>query len=90
MLTIRDIALPARHDSASLIYHAAKALRIPASEISELKIRKRSLDARKKDRIQYIYTVDVSTRHSEARVLKQCKNPKVSPSKQIIYRVPKP
>lgn len=90
MLTIRDIALPARHDSASLIYHAAKALRIPTSEISDLKIRKRSLDARKKDHIQYIYTVDVSTRHSETRVLKQCKNPKVSLAKQIIYHVPRP
>lgn len=90
MLTVRDLVLPVRHDPSMLYYLAANALRIPASEITELKIRKRSVDARKKDQIQYVYTVDVSTRHSETRVLKQCRNPKVSPAKPLVYRVPKP
>lgn len=90
MLTIRDLVLPIRHDPSMLYYLAANALRIPASEITELQIRKRSIDARKKDQIQYVYTVDVSTRHSEARVLKQCRSPRVSPAKPLIYRVPKP
>ncbi len=90
MLTIRDITVPALHDPGSLIYLAARALRLSASEITSLTIRKRSLDARKKDNLQYVYTVDVSTRHSENRVLKQCRNPKVSLAKPYIYRVPKP
>ena len=90
MLTIRDLALPARHDASMLYYLAASALRIPASEIASLKIKRRSLDARKKDRIQYIYTVNVSTRHSEKRVWKQCRNPRVSLSTETVYRVPKP
>ena len=72
-----------------LYYLAANALRIPASEITGLQIRRRSIDARKKDNIQYIYTVDVSTRHSEARVLKQCRNSRVSPAKPVYYKVPK-
>ena len=90
MLTIRDISVPARHDPSMLYYLAANALRIPASEITALQIRRRSIDARKKDNIQYIYTVDVSTRHSEARVLKQCRNHRVSLAKPMIYKVPKP
>lgn len=89
MLTIRDLALPAQHDPSMLLYLAANALRIPTSEISAVKIRRRSLDARKKDRIQYIYTVDVSTLHSENRILKQCRNPRVSLSKADSYRPPK-
>ena len=90
MLTIRDLVLPIRHDPSMLYYLAANALRIPASEITDLQIRKRSIDARKKNQIQYVYTVDVSTRHSENRVLKQCRNSKVSLSRPTVYRVPKP
>ena len=90
MITIRDIALPAQHDPSSLIYHAASILRIPASEITHLEIRRRSIDARRKDRIQYIYTVDVATLHSENRVLRQCRSSKVGPAKNPVYRIPKP
>ena len=89
MLTIRDLSLPAQHDPSALWVLAARALKIPGSEISELHIRKKSLDARKKDDIRYIYTVDVATRHSENRVLRQCKNPKVSLAKPFVYRIPK-
>ena len=89
MLTIRDLSLPAAQDASALRALAARALKIPGSEISELLIRKKSLDARKKDDIRYIYTVDVVTRHSEARVLKQCRHPKVSLAKPFVYRIPK-
>ena len=81
MLTIRDISVPARHDPNSLIVLAANALRIPASEIARLEIRRRSLDARKKEDIRWLYTVDVATRHSENQVLRKCRNPRVSPAK---------
>ena len=90
MLTIRDLILPARHDPSMLYYLAANALRIPASEITALEIRRRSVDARKKEDIHYSYTVDVATRHSEARVLKQCRDKRVSAAKREFYRVPKP
>lgn len=90
MLTIRDIAVPSRHDPSMLYYLAANTLRIPTSEITALKIRRRSIDARKKDHIQYIYTVDVSTRHSEKQVLRQCRSSRVSIAQPYYYRVPKP
>ena len=89
MLRIRDISVPAAHDVSMLYYLAAKQLRLPANELSGLKIRKKSLDARKKDDIHYLYTVDVQTRHSENRVLKQCRNPRVSIAKDFVYRIPK-
>lgn len=89
MLRIRDISVPAAHDVTMLYYLAARQLRLPANELSGLVIRKKSLDARKKDDIHYLYTVDVSTRHSENRVLKQCRNPRVSMAKDFVYRIPK-
>lgn len=88
MLRIRDISVPAAHDVSMLYYLAAKQLRLPTNELSGLKIKKKSLDARKKDDIRYLYTVDVETRHSENRVLKQCRNPRVSIAKDFVYRIP--
>ena len=89
MLTVRDLSLPAAHDRTALFYLAAKALRIPPSDLTGLAIRKRSLDARKKDDIRYIYTVDVTTRHSEKQILKHCRNAKVRILEPVIYRIPK-
>ena len=38
MIRIRDITLPLEHDKGALLYHAAQALHIRASEISSLQI----------------------------------------------------
>ncbi len=86
MLTIRDLSLPLRHDPSMLYYLAAQALGLQASQITELQIRRRSLDARKKPELRWIYTVDVATRKSENQVLRSCRNPKVSRSTQVWYK----
>lgn len=89
MITIRDISVPLRHDPSMLYYLAAQALGIQAAQIAALHIRKRSLDARKKPDLRYIYTVDVSTRKSEKQLLRQCRNPKVSLARDVWYKPPK-
>ena len=89
MLTIRDIIVPLRHDPSMLYYLAAQALGVQASQIAELHIRRRSIDARKKPELRCIYTVDVRTRKSEKQLLRQCRNPKVSLAKEEGYRPPK-
>ena len=89
MLTIRDLILPYKSDPAMLYYLAAQALGVQAAQIAELRIRKRSLDARKKPELRWIYTVDVATRKSEKQLLRQCRNPKVSLAKELWYKPPK-
>ncbi len=89
MLTIRDIILPLRHDQSMLYYLAAQALGVQAAQITELHIRRRSLDARKKPELRWSYTVDVATRKSEKQILRACRNPKVAPAKEIWYKPPK-
>ena len=89
MITIRDLILPLRHDPSMLWYLAAQALGLPASQLTDLQIRRRSLDARKKPALRWVYTVDVATRKSEKQVLRACRNPKVSAAKEIWYKPPK-
>lgn len=53
---------------------AAKALRVPERAILDWKITKKSLDARKKSDIHYIYTVAVTLSGDENAVATRCKS----------------
>lgn len=89
MIRIRDLILPAEHDNGALWYHAAQALHIRASEIQKLKIFRRSLDARKKPLLRWVYTVDVTLRAGESRVLRQCRSSKITSEVPYVYRIPR-
>ena len=89
MLRIRDISMYPGQDEGALVYEAAKALRISASEIRSLQIVRRSVDARKKPDVKIIYTVDVALKSGEGRVLKKCGNKRVSQTPVQGYRPPK-
>lgn len=89
MIRIRDIALPPGHSPQALRTAAAKALRLPSREIQTLQIARRSLDARKKERIQWIYTVDVTVSGREDRAIRQG-GAKVSPAPTSQYAIPHP
>ena len=89
MIRIRDIPLPPGHSPQALQAAAAKILRLPPREIQRLQIVRRSLDARKKERIQWIYTVDVSVSGSEHRAIRQG-GAKASPAPVFHYDIPRP
>ena len=90
MIRISDIALPPEHNAHQLTFEAAKLLKISASKIKEIKLVRRSIDARKKPAVKLIYTVDVRVDGSENKILKQarCKRATVAPVQR--YRPPKP
>lgn len=89
MIRIRDIALPLAHDVHQLPYMAAQLLHCSTSEIAAVKIVKKSLDARKKDKIQYIYTIDVTLKSNERKLLKQNRNKKIASVTPYYYKIPK-
>ena len=60
MIRIRQIKIPVEVDSTESLEKAiCKTLRINSKEIIKFNIVKKSLDARKKDSIHYVYEVDV-------------------------------
>lgn len=69
MIVIPNLKLAPGADEAALKTLAAKALKIPPDDITALRIRKKSLDARRKDDIHYVYTVgrDRARRRAAAR-----------------------
>lgn len=90
MIRIRDISLTPGQDSAELVRAAARQLRIRETEIKQLDIRKRSVDARKKQDVRIIYTVDVLVKGREDKILKMAHCAKASIAKEFVYELPKP
>lgn len=90
MIRLRDIALPPEHSAYQLRFEAARLLGIPGSKIRELKLIRRSVDARKKPDVKIIYTLDVAVEGNEKKILKQsgCKRASLTPAE--FYRPPKP
>lgn len=83
-LTIRvsNIALDLDDATDKLPRLVAKKLGITEQQIKALTVIRQSVDARKKDRVVFVYTVDVSLQGNEAPVLKrQQRNPHVSEPK---------
>ena len=88
MILIRDISMPPEHNAHQLWFEAARLLKVSNSQITQLNIVRRSVDARKKPQIHIIYTVDVSVKGNEGAVLKKsgCKKAVIAPAE--FYRVP--
>ena len=89
MIRLREISMAPEHNAAQLPYEAARMLKISPSKIRELKIVRRSVDARKKPDVRIVYTVDVAVEGNENKVLKQsgCKRGQIAPFSY--YKPPK-
>lgn len=86
MIRVSQLKLNIDHDKSDVIRLIIDKLRINESELLEMRIARRSLDARHKDDIHYVYAVDVTLKNEE-RILKKCRNDRnisVSPSNEYV------
>ncbi len=89
MLRIRNLTLLPEEDRPEKLKKlAAGKLGIAPAEIRELRIVRRSIDARKKDRIKLLYTVDIAVEDESA--LKESVKADVSVSPEEGFRLPEP
>ena len=89
MIRLRDIALPPEHSVSQLSYEAARMLRIQNSGIRDIRLVRRSVDARKKPDVKIIYTIDVKVEGNEQKILRQsgCRRASIAPVSY--YKPPK-
>ena len=71
MIRINQIKLTPDKGKEELVQKATKILRISEKEVLSLKIRKQSIDARKKPNIMYVYTVDVEVSNEQKIMRRQ-------------------
>lgn len=86
MLRISQLKLPVAHTQEQLEKKLLKMLRMSKKDLGQYYIRKRSLDARKKPELYYVYSIDVEIKNEE-RVLKSMKG-KVQKVSSRPYSVP--
>lgn len=78
MIRINEIKLPLDGNIDQLKKRAAKILKIKPSDIIELILRRKSIDARKKDNVHFICTVDCKIKQDEDKIIKSAANNKVT------------
>ena len=86
MLRITDLRLPLEHDAPALEQAILKKLDIPKAALIGFSVFKRSYDARKKEALLFVYSVDASV-HDEAALLKRLRTDKsVGPAPDTAYQ----
>src|SRR5712692_2500199 len=68
-IRISNLRLSLDEPEAGLSDHLTRALGIRANEVSRWRILRKSLDARRKDALQFVYTIEVSCPADESGIL---------------------
>lgn len=66
MIQIQQLKLKLPHTQEAVRKKALKTLRVPEKDIRSVKITRRSLDARKKPELSYVYTVNITVKNEAA------------------------
>ena len=87
MIRINQLKLPVTHSAADLEHKIKKTLRLSSQEKFTYRIVRRSIDARKKPDIYYVYAVNVNV-SKEEHILKKIHTPSVLSIQEKNYQYP--
>ena len=89
MIRITNIKIAAHKEQQKVLeQELCRLLHIKSLQNLQYQIVKKSIDARKKESIQCIYTVDVSGVKDEAKVVAKCKNNNITIAHKESYTEP--
>ena len=86
MIRVHQIALPLDHPPEALPAAVAKRLKLPVAALGELQLFRRSVDARHKDAIELVYSVDVAVADEAAVLGKLRRDRQVMPTPAPLER----
>lgn len=86
MIRITELRLPLEHPPEALPTAIAKRLDMPQNAIRTFTVFKRSHDARKKNALMFIYTVDVGVDDDAGILARFADDPKIGPTPDTSYR----
>lgn len=86
MIRIQQIKLPLKHSMDDLEKKVRRLLRLKQGEEFDYHIHKQSIDARRKNEVMYVYTVDVCLNSSkEEKLVRKLNNACISLAKDVYY-----
>lgn len=77
MIRVQQVKVPLAHTEADIVKKACKMLRQKETEVLEYRIVKQSVDARKREQVSYVYTIDLRFLNEE-KILKTAHAPGVA------------
>ena len=90
MIRIRQIKVPIEKDNLDYIKKkTTQKLKCKSNDIKEIKISKKSLDARNKPNIYYIYEVDIKVSNEDIILKKNISNQDILKAPDETYKIPK-
>lgn len=89
MIRILQLKMPVCHTEQELREKILKTLHIRPEDLKKWHIVRRSVDARKKDALSYVYQIDVET-PKEKRILSKSKHNEIMSTKTTEYHFPEP
>lgn len=88
MIRIQNIRMPLDYTDKDLHHAAAKKLHIAIREIISLHVRRRSVDARKRGRVSFLFSLDIAVKQ-ERNILKKCAGDNdISAVQDVPYTIP--
>ena len=87
MIRIQQLKMPLSHKREDIIKKVAKRCKIKPEQILNLEIVRRSVDARKKSEVCYIYTIDLTV-ENEIRILKKVNDKNIMLTNKTEYQFP--
>ncbi len=87
MIRITEIKLPLDHPPESLAAAILKKLHIPATDLLNFTIFKRSYDARKKSEISLVYIVDATVNHESSLLERYHQDPHIMATPDMSYHL---
>jgi uncharacterized FAD-dependent dehydrogenase len=86
MLRLTQLKLPLGHPPEALKPALLARLKLPAAELLSFKIAKRAYDARKRNAVTYIYTLDVTVADEAPVLARFSRDPDVKPAPDTGYK----
>ena len=88
MIRLTDISLPFDHSPKALAAAVLRALDIDQKQLADFTVVRRSIDARRKNHIVAVYTIDVKAENESDLLAKFDGSNRVRPAPSVVYRMP--
>ncbi|WP_101696555.1 NAD(P)/FAD-dependent oxidoreductase [Clostridium minihomine] len=88
MIKITEIGLPLSAGTEELKEQAALRLSVSSDDIESVQILKKSVDARKKQDVHFQYSIGVTLKSGEEKVLSRCGGAKITRMRPYQYQMP--
>jgi uncharacterized FAD-dependent dehydrogenase len=89
MIRVQELTLSFDHTPQDLLKAVFERLRLSEQDVLDMKVVRKSIDARRRKRIVAVYTLDVTVRHETDVLRVHSLNPKVTSAPDTQYIMPK-